>query len=337
MRIGVISFASLFGFVVFLLGFSSTIECNGPWGPGVAAEGKGRCDYSFRYSVPLLGAIYENNASYEGNFQVGERNGEGKYVSLGGLKYDGSWRNGVRDGKGIFVGGSAGETDESGSVGGIGICVFEGIWMDDVFSGPKNKISLRLGLYDTFYEATIVPFLNMSVYEGSVTNGLPNGIGKISLGNGPTIGGKFREGHLIGGAGSTLRLKEGITVEFKEFWDVWSESSYEAWSVGNLITTAKNEQNLFFWNGENIRWIGEKHREEQVQVELQRVLSALKWLHFAFRECSEYVRTPIHSFYKEIPLPPPPIPEPPEEIAELAEIATSSEEIAAPSEIVTEK
>merc|ERR1719457_136587 len=61
-------------------------------------DGEWRDGYAQGYAK----AVYPNGDTYEGFFQKGKRNGEGKYVSRA-FEYTGTWENGKMNGNGKIV------------------------------------------------------------------------------------------------------------------------------------------------------------------------------------------------------------------------------------------
>jgi len=64
--------------------------------------------------------------SYSGLFRKGYPHGKGKYVWANGSTYEGEWNMGMREGEGIYSGSSNGKEN-----------LQDGIWKEDAYVGPK--------------------------------------------------------------------------------------------------------------------------------------------------------------------------------------------------------
>lgn len=126
---------------------------------------------------------------YEGEFKMGQRNGQGKYTWPDGGIYEGGFKNGKRHGQGK-------QTHPEGDV-------YTGEWKDDIEHGQGKYM-----------------WPDGEIYEGEFKNGemygWRNGQGKVTYSNGNVYEGRFKNGGKHGQGTMTYSNGHVYTGEWKD-------------------------------------------------------------------------------------------------------------------------
>ena len=112
---------------------------------------------------------YTNGDVYNGDFRAGLKDGVGIYTYKSGETYEGDWKDDKKDGKGVY-------TYKNG-------VQYEGEWANNKRSGSGQLIlpdgqTFTINYKDGKADVNIVPVKDGSVFEGSLSKGLPHGKGK---------------------------------------------------------------------------------------------------------------------------------------------------------------
>lgn len=292
-------------------------SCKGEWGISnpipELKNGKGFCNLKFAlYWKWSQNPLISWESYYDGDWRQGKKHGKGIFLSFSGLTYEGQWDNDRRHGQGKM-------TLKDGTV-------FNGNWIEDRFEGPQNSMKMIL-TRDKYPESW--RFLNGSTYQGSVIDGIVEGIGTLTLGldinsTSKSIVGQMRkiEGEWIQGIfqDGSIYLCGGVMITSIRHFSRWGINNY----IADSLYEFKNEGNSvqYHWNGNSLIQIGEKEnktialpqntklihyscdtRSSKVDLaellpELYDTLLALKWFEFHGLLAQNGVRLEPFSFHK---------------------------------------
>ncbi len=116
------------------------------------------------------GSMQYQTGIYEGTWQNGLRNGQGKYTWTNGDVYQGTWLNDNRHGYGEYV------------------------WHDGSKYKGNYSVGVRSG-YGIYY------YTNGNIYEGTWQNNLKHGIANLYFKESANIGGKYINNEYVSGTG----------------------------------------------------------------------------------------------------------------------------------------
>ena len=195
----------------------------------------------------------EVTGTYEGDFADGWINGSGTYTWPSGMSYKGEVKNGKMDGKGVltYADGSVYEGEfVHGQKNG------EGIWTKaDGTVVTENWINGRVVETLTLEEGT---------YTGSVTDGKPDGQGKMEYTNGQVYEGEWKDGVRSGQGRCTW--PDGGYYDGEWANDKWNGqgTNYMGGSkdvnfyVGGFVDGKRDGHGIFTWaNGDSVEteWV----------------------------------------------------------------------------------
>lgn len=178
--------------------------------------------------------VWDSGDHYEGEWKDGMRNGQGTYTSTegDGYVYEGEFQNNERSGKGTMTWGKDGETTiyegdfADNWINGYGTCTwpsgdhYEGEWKNGKFNGKGTMTYAGGSVYEgefvdnkkngegiwTKSDGTVVTenwiygkkvetlTLEDGTYTGGVTDGKPDGQGKMEYTNGQVYEGEWKNG-----------------------------------------------------------------------------------------------------------------------------------------------
>ncbi len=178
--------------------------------------------------------VWDSGDHYEGEWKDGMRNGQGTYTSTegDGYVYEGEFQNNERSGKGTMTWGKDGETTiyegdfADNWINGYGTCTwpsgahYEGEWKNGKFNGKGTLTYADGSVYEgefvdnekngegiwTKSDGTVVTenwiygkkvetlTLEDGTYTGGVTDGKPDGQGKMEYTNGQVYEGEWKNG-----------------------------------------------------------------------------------------------------------------------------------------------
>jgi len=144
----------------------------------------------------------EKKTRYEGSWCKGERNGFGLMVYATGNTYKGMWKDGKKHGRGLMVWSDRGEMYDgewkNGLQNGIGVHT----WMGETLSKKEEKLSRISNLMRNRYEGNfkdgtrhgfgVFFYANGSRYEGQWNSNVKQGRGVFTFSDGHILRGEFQ-------------------------------------------------------------------------------------------------------------------------------------------------